>query len=305
MNKLGAVLGAAVAATTLGACGAASSGGTAATALDDPNLTGILFSVFEHGDPQLYATSADGSATKFDTEGLSAYSADWSPGKEQIAFIGDNGGENSDIYTMNADGSNIQCVLSTPVAEGDPTWSHDGRLIYFWQSFDDGTWLVKSVDVATGDVRSVEGTINNDSMIDSSPSGAQLAVSRNEGGDVSIEVVGLTASAESLSIPNGRGTPSWSPSGERLAYTDSDLQLNIRSMVDGETVKVSLPKAARVAVAEWAPSEDALLVVTSQVPAPGVSVPEEVFLVDTRSGQTIPVALGDEGADYFGGISWE
>ena len=307
MKRLSVLIGAALVGTALGACGQAASNDSGSnTPADDSSLDGILFSAVERGVPKLYVTADDGTATQLETGELSAYSADWSPDKDQIVFVGETGGVGSDIYTMNADGSNIERLLATPLFEGDPTWAPDGRTVYFWQSDEEGAWRVKALDVATGSVVPVEGTVNNDAMIDVSPSGDQLAVSRNMNGEVSVEVVALTPEAEAHSFPEGRGAISWSTSGEQLAYSDSNYKLHITTLATGETLDISLPRNAGTSITAWAPDDASLLVLTSSVsPGEQSAAPEMAYLVDTRSGEALSVNLGGEGTDYFGGVSWQ
>ena len=42
----------------------------------------------------------------------------------------------SEIYVMNADGSNLKRLTHNTVSDDDPTWSPDGTRIAFWSTRD-------------------------------------------------------------------------------------------------------------------------------------------------------------------------
>ena len=53
-----------------------------------------------------------------------AYAPDWSPDGKQIAFAGD-----SDIYVMNADGTDQTRITSNPAQDSYPAFSPNGKYI--------------------------------------------------------------------------------------------------------------------------------------------------------------------------------
>jgi len=55
---------------------------------------------------------------------------DWSPDGSQIAFQSTGTG-NGDLYVMDADGSNVRQLTSTPEADQGPAWSPDGTQVAF------------------------------------------------------------------------------------------------------------------------------------------------------------------------------
>jgi Tol biopolymer transport system component len=65
--------------------------------------------------------------TFFGTRG--AYDPDWSPDGKQIAFVGD--GPQSDIYVMNADGTDQTRITSNPAQDSYPAFSPNGKYIAF------------------------------------------------------------------------------------------------------------------------------------------------------------------------------
>ena len=59
------------------------------------------------------------------------YSPNWSPDGQQVAFVSERDG-NSEIYVMNADGSNQRRLTNNTSADwlGSSAWSPEGRIIY-------------------------------------------------------------------------------------------------------------------------------------------------------------------------------
>jgi Tol biopolymer transport system component len=82
---------------------------------------------------EIWLTDADGSNPTRLTRGpgRSQGSPRWSPDGRSIAF--DSGPENgrSDIWTIGTDGSDLRQVTSDPADEIIPSWSRDGRWVYF------------------------------------------------------------------------------------------------------------------------------------------------------------------------------
>ena len=61
----------------------------------------------------------------------------WSPDGETIAFSRDEEG-NTDIYTVNIDGSNLQRLTDAPGPDTLPTYTPDGQIIF--RSARTGNW---------------------------------------------------------------------------------------------------------------------------------------------------------------------
>ena len=79
-------------------------------------------------NPQIIKVKPDGSGLVVLTTG---HSPAWSPSKTKIAFVRDVAGS-PEIFTMNADGSNVAQITSSPTTkELDPTWSPDGQYIAY------------------------------------------------------------------------------------------------------------------------------------------------------------------------------
>jgi TolB protein len=55
----------------------------------------------------------------------------WSPDGKRIAYIGDGGGDQADLFTADADGGHKTQLTRSLEMESGPVWSADGRHLYF------------------------------------------------------------------------------------------------------------------------------------------------------------------------------
>jgi Tol biopolymer transport system component len=111
------------------------------------------------GASEIWLAAADGSNPTQLTHGpgLSQGSPRWSPDGRRIAF--DSYGEDGqwDIWTIDADGGSLRRLTSSPAAHNSPTWSHDGRFVYF-SSDRGGTETIWRVPVSGGPEEQVTHT---------------------------------------------------------------------------------------------------------------------------------------------------
>jgi serine/threonine protein kinase len=103
------------------------------------------------GGDEIWLAAADGSNPTQLTHGpgLSQGSPRWSPDGRRIAF--DSYGEEGqwNIWAIDADGGSLLRLTSSPAAHNSPTWSHDGRFVYF-SSDRGGAETIWRVPVAGG-----------------------------------------------------------------------------------------------------------------------------------------------------------
>ena len=91
----------------------------------DPEIDGVW---------EVYVMNSDGSGAVALTESTGGDTPAWSPDGTRIAFRRTL--PQTDIYTMNPDGSAMSAVTTSPREESGPDWSPDGTRIAF--SADDG-----------------------------------------------------------------------------------------------------------------------------------------------------------------------
>jgi Tol biopolymer transport system component len=92
----------------------------------------IAFSSFRSGGAEVWVAGRDGSGLQQITS-LGAHElvvGGWSPDGSRIAFDAAVDG-NSDVYLVGTDGGHLRRLTAEPSIDGVPSWSGDGRWIYF------------------------------------------------------------------------------------------------------------------------------------------------------------------------------
>ena len=95
----------------------------------------------------------------------SDYDAYWSSDGKKIAFATDRGGDPSEIWVANADGSGVTAITKGDLSAGSPRWSPDDRFLAF-DRLDGGVPHVYVIDVQGGTPRRLT-TSASDEMIPS------------------------------------------------------------------------------------------------------------------------------------------
>lgn len=207
----------------------------------------IAFTSSRDGNYEIYAMNADGSEqTRLTDNAASDYAPDWSPDGEKIAFTSYRDGEVdeygqavSEVYVMNADGSEQTRLTDNAADDYSPAWSPDGNEIVF-HSFRDS-----SPDVYTSDIYTMNADGSDQTRLTSSPfrdvdpdwspDGSKVVFVRydNHGTDTNgygtngIHVISADGTVTRLtsneSGPSGRNPqdPDWSPDGEKILFSSS------------------------------------------------------------------------------------
>ncbi|MDH7459813.1 PKD domain-containing protein [Chitinophagaceae bacterium 26-R-25] len=142
----------------------------------------------------------------------------------KIVFVS-NRDRNDEIYTCNADGSNVTRLTNNPAADGQPAWSPDGTRIVFVRSkdsFGQGDVYLMNADGSNLVRKTFSGNCIHPAW---SPDGMRIAFNRMDfnGGQV---VVMELSTGSMATLPNSMGSsvepsPAWSPDGTKIAF-DSD-----------------------------------------------------------------------------------
>jgi Tol biopolymer transport system component len=92
-----------------------------------PDGTRIVYTSWRAAGAEIWTMNADGSGQRRVVEmERPAHMADWSPDGTRIAFSTERGDGNFDVYSVDADGGNLQ-RLTTSNSYWGPRWSPDGR----------------------------------------------------------------------------------------------------------------------------------------------------------------------------------
>lgn len=201
--------------------------------------------------------------TSLRTEALvAAYGPVWSPDGARIAFYGYprvsgtcGGGSNYDVYVMNADGSDVQNLTTSPsdvqacFSQTAPRWSPDGSMLAY--DGDDGLYVMNAD--GSGQRKLLEDGMTGFAW---SPDGSGCAYV-DRGGLYTTTLSG----ASPVPLVTGDGSvdsPAWSPDGTLIAFLHSGgvdgKALSVVPAGGGETIQVAdLSKLDTVGTPVWSP----------------------------------------------------
>lgn len=180
-------------------------------------------------DDQGHTHNPDGPTYDFDQA--------WSPDGSKLAFTSNRDGDSFEIYTMNADGSNVQRLTNNTIDEFQPAWSPDGTKIAFTHggdcvyvakphskpSADDPCAPFIYVMNADGSNQSKLSDVAGDAGPVWSPDGSKIAFTFYTTRDpVTYEIYAMNADGGNrVRLTNNTAVDyvsSWSPDGSKLAF---------------------------------------------------------------------------------------
>jgi TolB protein len=174
-----------------------------------PDGSKIAFVRFWEGSAGIWVMNADGTGLRRITDGGPDVDGTdlgpaWSPDGSRIAFAREGrpaqaSTGNTDIYVVNADGTDFVRLTDDPMMEYAPTWSPDGSRIAF-----------EAYDLATGG---------------NPPSPLRLYVMNADGTHM-----------DALGPENVEG-PSWSPDGTEIAFVDTETGSIMAIHPDGKALR--------------------------------------------------------------------
>ncbi len=145
----------------------------------------------------------------------------WSSDGKRIVFESTKDGKSA-IYTIFADGSNLNKLTDSKVGDGQPRWSQDGKNIVFYSERDGQLQLYVMHADGSNQRKLTEGT-DLDYLPDFSPKGGFVVFqSRKErpgiAHDIYIIRVDGTNRTRLTDEKNGYTSPKWSPDGKKILF---------------------------------------------------------------------------------------
>lgn len=182
-----------------------------------PDGSKIAYVSFEKKKPIIFVQSLSGQRTVLANFKGNNSAPAWAPDGSKLAIVLTYGA-NSQVYTINADGSGLTQVTKSSAIDTEPTWSTDGKWIYF-SSDRGGKPQIYKVSSVGGEPQRVtfEGAYNVSPRF--SPDGKSLAMIRNDGGKFRVALQDLTSGqVQLLSEGSQDESPSFAPNGRVLLY---------------------------------------------------------------------------------------
>ena len=143
----------------------------------------------------------------------------------KIAFSSTRDG-NSEIYSMNSDGSGLARLTNSASFDGDPAWSPDGTRIAF-TSTRDGNEEIYVMNADGSNQTRITSNTSLDRTPAWSPDGAQIAFASNrDSGNFDIFTMDANGGRQT-NISNGAGAdsqePDWSPDGSKIVCSQATV----------------------------------------------------------------------------------
>ena len=201
-----------------------------------PDGTQLVFAVSQQtmtGEWQhdLFIVNRNGLNMRWLTrvDGMEDY-PQWSPDGSKILFRGAPVPGQTDLYTINVDGSgmvNLTAGLTQLSGKLDPAWSPNGNRIAF-VGVQGGSYKVWTIGANGTDARQVTTDAGFDMQPTFSPDGQRIAFVRYnaaapENGDDIMIVSANGGTATRLALPGDQRTPAWSADGRFIAVTGTAI----------------------------------------------------------------------------------
>ena len=199
-----------------------------------PDGNQIAFTVDNMLRNDIYVMNADGGGrTRLTTGILEGTNPTWSPDGKRIAFVSWNDEENTALFLMNADGSNVTRLTAPDgmIEHDDPTWSPDGKQIAFtaWGAGAAGTSDIRIINVDGTNDRRIPWGGGFDWDAAWSPDGRYIAFASDTGTTMAIRIAS-TQNNEVIQLTHSDldfGDPTWSPDGRFILFEDATYMDNV------------------------------------------------------------------------------
>jgi len=175
----------------------------------------------------------------------------------QLAFLSDRDG-NTQVYTMQADGSGVNRLTDTAWYKGLPVWAPDRTQIAFTANPNTPTtnWDIYAMQSDGSNVRNLTDSPEYDGVLAWSPDGAQIAFESDRDGNNDIYVMDSNGENQvNLTTNPARDTgAAWSPNGTQIAFiSDRTGTPGLYIMESSGANPTRLADAAPSRIPAWSP----------------------------------------------------
>ena len=167
----------------------------------------------------------------------------WSADGRSIIFSAYLGGQVSNLFLQNADGTGAAKQLVQSLLHCDPgSVSADGRWLAYGESSPETGRDLWTLDLESRRTAVFRRTTGNESQPRISPDGAWLAYESDESGSTEVYIEAFPAGGSRVKASLGGGTePVWCPSDGSLLYRSGDRLMSARVGRRGDLPSVDKP----------------------------------------------------------------
>ena len=183
----------------------------------------------------------------FNTEDEAA----WSPDGKRLAFQSDRTGD-VELFTMDADGSNVVQLTESAGEDWHPDWSPDGSKIAFVSNRDlvgdqNANWDIYVMEADGSNVKPLTQTEEDEWRPVWSPDGQQLAFAKRSdesAWDLFVMDTDGNNIVQLTDDPGNSWEPVWSPDGKQLAFGSNrtgDMEVYLMNADGSQVERLKLP----------------------------------------------------------------